>query len=286
MYSMFYVALVTDESTAAANRVTSAFRPGVPTSYFDGGYSAMMGGFPTGGGSLVPYYEPEIVAAGMRAVPTLDLLTAIDWLGNNRVRLHVAVGNGVTANTAPPTPSILMGGGRVQPATNMLFASEATDPEANVLLYKWDFGDGQITDWLGPYNSGATSSIQHAWTENGNYEVKVKVRDPFGEETAWSAPTAVTVSCCTGRIGDANGSGEDMPTIGDISVMIDAKFITGDCIQSGPGANIRCLGEADANTSGGANPTCDDITIGDISMLIDDLFITGEPPFIRNDCGQ
>jgi hypothetical protein len=93
-------------------------------------------------------------------------------------------------------------------------------------------------------------------------------------------------SCCTGRVGDANGSGDDLPTIGDISVMIDAKFITGVCISEGAGANIRCLGEADANLSGGANPTCDDISIGDISMLIDCLFITGEPPFVRNNCAQ
>ena len=88
------------------------------------------------------------------------------------------------------------------------------------------------------------------------------------------------------RVGDANGSGDDMPTIGDVSVMIDAKFITGECILEGAGANIRCLAEADANLSGGVSPLCDDITIGDISMLIDCLFITGEPPFVRNDCAQ
>ena len=86
-------------------------------------------------------------------------------------------------------------------------------------------------------------------------------------------------SCCVGRIGDANGSGEDMPTIGDISVMIDAKFITGTCEGT-----ISCLTEADANQSGGVFPTCGDITIGDIAMLIDDVFITGEPPFVRNAC--
>ncbi len=94
-------------------------------------------------------------------------------------------------------------------------------------------------------------------------------------------------SCCIGKIGNANCSPDsESPTIGDISVMIDAKFITGSCIESGPGANIRCIAEADANLSGGASPTCVDITIGDISMLIDCLFITGEPPFVRNDCAQ
>jgi len=76
--------------------------------------------------------------------------------------------------------------------------------------------------------------------------------------------------CCEDRVGDANGLGGDEPTIGDVSVMIDAKFITGAC-----NGIIACLAEADVNQSGGIDPTCDDITIGDISILIDYLFITG-----------
>ena len=76
--------------------------------------------------------------------------------------------------------------------------------------------------------------------------------------------------CCVGRVGDANGAGGDEPTIGDVSVMIDAKFIAGSCVGI-----ISCLSEADINQSGGADPTCDDITIGDIATLIDYLFITG-----------
>jgi hypothetical protein len=75
--------------------------------------------------------------------------------------------------------------------------------------------------------------------------------------------------CCVGRVGDANGLGGDEPTIGDISSMIDALFISG---NSSP---IACIDEADINQSGGAAPIYDDITIGDISILIDYLFITG-----------
>ena len=70
-----------------------------------------------------------------------------------------------------------------------------------------------------------------------------------------------------------NGIGFDEPTIGDVSVMIDAKFITGTC-----DGIIGCLQEADINESGGCQPTCDDITIGDISTLIDYLFITARGP--------
>lgn len=71
--------------------------------------------------------------------------------------------------------------------------------------------------------------------------------------------------CCVLRVGDA-------------SVMIDAKFISGTCIGL-----IDCLTEADTNQSGGIDPTCADITIGDISVLIDYLFITG-PSLGLADC--
>ncbi|MEW5795215.1 MAG: MopE-related protein [Candidatus Zixiibacteriota bacterium] len=79
-----------------------------------------------------------------------------------------------------------------------------------------------------------------------------------------------TGTCCRVRVGDANNSGEDEPSIGDVTVMIDAKFITGTC-----DGVISCLLEADINQSGGLTATCDDITIGDITVLIDYLFITG-----------
>lgn len=86
-----------------------------------------------------------------------------------------------------------------------------------------------------------------------------------------SGPHGIVAStCCVGRVGDANGAGGDEPTIGDVSVMIDAKFITGSC-----SGIITCLAEADINQSGGVSPTCDDITIGDVAILIDYLFITG-----------
>jgi len=77
--------------------------------------------------------------------------------------------------------------------------------------------------------------------------------------------------CCKGRVGDANGSGDDEPTIADISTMIDAKFITGSCEGV-----LDCLPEADINQSGGSLAICDDVTVSDISILIDYLFITGE----------
>jgi len=92
------------------------------------------------------------------------------------------------------------------------------------------------------------------------------------EDTTW-------ITCCVGRVGDANGDAADEPTISDISTLIGAKFITGSC-----DGVIACLAEADVNQSGGSDPTCDDITIGDISILIDYLFITGSENATLAEC--
>ncbi len=75
-------------------------------------------------------------------------------------------------------------------------------------------------------------------------------------------------SCCNGRVGDVNGSGDDEPTIGDVSVLIDAMFVSVDPSM------LPCYPEADINQSGGSEPLWADITIGDLSMLIDYLFVS------------
>jgi hypothetical protein len=77
----------------------------------------------------------------------------------------------------------------------------------------------------------------------------------------------IRISCCRGVVGDANGDGNPEPTIGDISLLIDHLFILG--------SPLDCLLEADANQSGGVDPSPADITIGDISYLIGYLFVSG-----------
>jgi hypothetical protein len=107
----------------------------------------------------------------------------------------------------------------------------------------------------------------------------VDLEDEVAYAKDWYVSTVLgcVTGCCVGRVGDANGQGGDEPTIGDISVMIDALFITGNETP------VNCIAEADINQSGGSDPVYDDITIGDISILIDYLFITGETLGL-NDC--
>ena len=83
-----------------------------------------------------------------------------------------------------------------------------------------------------------------------------------------------TTGCCSGRVGDANGEGvyPDEVTLGDIMLLVDVKFVSGDCTR------LPCVPEADVNQDGGVNPSCDDhVTLGDIMTLVDFLFISNTP---------
>ena len=91
--------------------------------------------------------------------------------------------------------------------------------------------------------------------------------DPNGINDPETPATTRTLAipCCLARVGDANCSGGDEPTIADINAISDMLF--------GSGTPVCCMAEADVNKSGGSDPDSTDITIGDISVLTDYLFI-------------
>lgn len=271
-FHMTHIAFVRDRNTIADNYIRNNYVTPTPTVLFDGGVGSVMGG----GTNMEPWYSPEVPAAGARAIPTeLNLLTAIEWTGDYdaqiySVRIHVAVSNNAPVNTAPTIPSTPTGLDDIKPDQAISLQTSSTDAEANLLYYMWDYGDGELSEWEGPFDGGAPATTNHGWADRGDYEVRVKAKDPFGEETDWSAPMSIRVNCCQGRVGDANNSGQEVPTIGDISILIDAKFVSGTC-----DGLVTCFDEADINRSAAGPADCGDITIGDISLLTDYLFITG-----------
>jgi parallel beta-helix repeat protein len=76
---------------------------------------------------------------------------------------------------------------------NYTFCITATDPNEFNLYSKWDWGDGNITDWLGPYSSGETVCASHIWPHKGTYDVKVKLKNENDHESSWSDPHVITI---------------------------------------------------------------------------------------------
>jgi PKD domain len=67
------------------------------------------------------------------------------------------------------------------------------DPSGDALYCRWDWGDGNITDWDGPYPSGSVFSASHSWSLTGNYEIRAKVKG-IGGESNWSEPHIISIS--------------------------------------------------------------------------------------------
>ena len=62
----------------------------------------------------------------------------------------------------------------------------AIDPDQDDLEYYIEWGDGSVLEWVGPYYSGEILTEKHIWNVEGTYVIKAKVRDIYGEESAWT----------------------------------------------------------------------------------------------------
>jgi hypothetical protein len=91
---------------------------------------------------------------------------------------------------APNTPTI-DGQKRGKVGTNYTFTFATVDINGDQVYYKIDWGDGQVDEWVGPYNSGAVVEITHVWNEKGTYTVMAKAKDVYGIESGWGSMSIV-----------------------------------------------------------------------------------------------
>lgn len=64
--------------------------------------------------------------------------------------------------------------------------SNTVDPEGDIIYAFWNWGDGETSGWLGPYNSGEEIFNNHSWNVTGKYEIRAKLRDEHGKESSWA----------------------------------------------------------------------------------------------------
>ena len=72
------------------------------------------------------------------------------------------------------------------------YSTMTTDPNNDQIYYQWDFGDGNISNWIGPINSGEICTIKYQWNK-GEYNIQVKAKDTNGDESPWSDSLPITM---------------------------------------------------------------------------------------------
>lgn len=74
------------------------------------------------------------------------------------------------------------------------YTAITTDPDGEQVYYKFSWGDGTESDWLGPFNSGEGVEESHTWSSRGTFKIKVKAKDINGEESGWSDPLPISIA--------------------------------------------------------------------------------------------
>ena len=93
--------------------------------------------------------------------------------------------SGMVLADPPSTPEKPMGPsrGRVDERIK-ISVNNTVDPEGDDLFYRFDFGDGVQSPWIGPYESGddKVAKEHYQWKKPGDYTVTVTAKDdPDGD---------------------------------------------------------------------------------------------------------
>jgi len=97
------------------------------------------------------------------------------------------------SSNQPPSISNTTGARYGRPGVNYTFCVTGSDPDGDQVYYFWDWGDGSTSGWIGPYPSGEEVCVMHAWSSEGFYALRVKMKDESGAESEWSVPFSFCV---------------------------------------------------------------------------------------------
>ncbi|MCX6665834.1 MAG: PQQ-binding-like beta-propeller repeat protein [Euryarchaeota archaeon] len=117
------------------------------------------------------------------------------------MRLYVASENGniyCFRDENPPDVPLIPNG----PTVGIIkeeyrFISRTSDPESDPIFYLFDWGDGNKSGWLGPFDQQVVVNATYIWKTEGEYQVRVKAKDSFGVESDWSLPITLEINILT-----------------------------------------------------------------------------------------
>jgi len=135
----------------------------------------------------------------------------------------------VLNETAPNRPITPTGPAVGKSGIENTFNVTTTDPDDDQVYYQWSWGDGNISDWLGPSASGETATASHVWYSQGIYQIKVKAKDSYNFTTNWSDPLTISIlqpTVLIGLISNVTSSGKYLTFEPQLTLAITLPHIT------------------------------------------------------------
>jgi hypothetical protein len=96
--------------------------------------------------------------------------------------------------TAPPdVPAVPSGPTSSGVAVMCEYSSTAVDPGGDNTTIRFDWDDGDTSDWCAYMVSGDTATAVHAWSDTGTYHVRAQAKNMANVLSDWSAELQVVV---------------------------------------------------------------------------------------------
>jgi hypothetical protein len=100
---------------------------------------------------------------------------------------------GITVENHPPEKPDIDGPTIGAEGIEYEYSFYTTDPDEDDVYYYIEWGDGQVEEWIGSYNSGEIATVNHTWISPDDYEIRAKAKDINNEESEWSDVYLVTI---------------------------------------------------------------------------------------------
>jgi outer membrane protein assembly factor BamB len=94
----------------------------------------------------------------------------------------------------PLTPTIPAGPDTGKIGISYDFASSTIDPDGNKLSIRFDWGNGDTSDWSLFNSSGDTITTSYTWLNPGTYSVKAQAKDVYDMTSKWSEGLPVIIT--------------------------------------------------------------------------------------------
>ena len=96
-------------------------------------------------------------------------------------------------NEPPGAPATPMGPTTGYVDTAYIFSTSATDPDGDSIAIRFDWGDGEVSDWSSLVASGSSVFMSHVYSVAGIYHITAKAKDIHGHESGWSHPHTIMI---------------------------------------------------------------------------------------------
>ena len=139
------------------------------------------------------YLKKQIRSDFNRYISTSGQMTLLLYTERPADRsFHDYISVTVSRINDPPDAPTIDGPTSGEPQVEYDFTFVTSDPEEDDIWYKIDWGDGNVTDWIGPYENEQVITRSHSWSENGIYQIKAKAKDSQ-TESPWSNPHPIKI---------------------------------------------------------------------------------------------